>query len=174
MSYIRFLISTCSFTSSSTRIIILKIHKIHFSYLHPYFCCCFPSEPWFFFTTGFPLNQLNCPTSYLLTKAKRFFWKINKFLKTCLSFRDYNSLNSTEICKIRLNFLTVVLGRKWAVINYLRISKWAANYIFFSKWALCCLPYIWRLACGPTKFMRTQGYSKKKLSQQSTLPALDR
>ena len=24
--------------------------------------------------------------------------------------------------------MTVVLGRKWAVINYLRISKWAANY----------------------------------------------
>ena len=28
----------------------------------------------------------------------------------------------------RLNSLTMVLGRKWAVINYLRISKWAANY----------------------------------------------
>ena len=56
------------------------------------------------------------------------FWQIHKFLKKCLSFRDYNSLDSTEICKIRLNFLTVVLGRKWAVINYLRISKWAANY----------------------------------------------
>lgn len=37
-------------------------------------------------------------------------------------------MDSTEICKIRLNFLTVVLGRKWDVINYLRISKWAANY----------------------------------------------
>ena len=45
-----------------------------------------------------------------------------------LSFQDYNSSDSTEICKIRLDFLTVVLGRKWAVINYLRISKWAANY----------------------------------------------
>ena len=44
MSYIRFLISTYSFTSSYTRIIILKIHKIPFSYLHPYFCCCFPSQ----------------------------------------------------------------------------------------------------------------------------------
>ena len=43
-----------------------------------------------------------------------------------------------------------------------------------SKWALCCLPQIWRLTCGPTKFMRTQGLSKKKLSQQSTLPASDR
>ena len=39
MSYIRFLISTYSFTSSYTRIIILKTHKIPFSYLHPYFCC---------------------------------------------------------------------------------------------------------------------------------------
>ena len=127
MSYIRFLISTYSFTSSYTRIIILKTHKIPFSYLHPYFCCFFPPSA-DFFTTGFPLNQLNCPTSYLLTKTKRFFWQINKFLKKCLSFRDYNSSDSTEICKIRLNFLTVVLGRKWAVINYLRISKWAANY----------------------------------------------
>ena len=27
-----------------------------------------------------------------------------------------------------VELLTVVLGRKWAVINYLRISKWAANY----------------------------------------------
>lgn len=44
MSYIRFLISTYSFTSSYTRIIILKTHKIPFSYLHPYFCCCFPSQ----------------------------------------------------------------------------------------------------------------------------------
>ena len=44
MSYIRFLISTYSFASLDTRIIILKIHKIHFSYLHPYFCCCFPSQ----------------------------------------------------------------------------------------------------------------------------------
>ena len=44
ISYIRFLISTYSFTSSYTRIIILKIHKIHFSYLHPYSCCCFPSQ----------------------------------------------------------------------------------------------------------------------------------
>ena len=40
----------------------------------------------------------------------------------------FHSLDSTKICKIKLNFLTVVLGRKWAVINYLRISKWAANY----------------------------------------------
>ena len=80
MSYIRFLISTYSFTSSYTRIIILKTHKIPFSYLHPYFCCFFPPSA-DFFTTGFPLNQLNCPTSYLLTKTKRFFWKINKFLK---------------------------------------------------------------------------------------------
>ena len=71
MSYIRFLISTYSFTSSYTRIIILKTHKIPFSYLHPYFCCFFPPSA-DFFTTGFPLNQLNCPTSYLLTKTKRF------------------------------------------------------------------------------------------------------
>ena len=49
MSYIRFLISTYSFTSSYTRIIILKTHKIPFSYLHPYFCCCFPSQRWFFY-----------------------------------------------------------------------------------------------------------------------------
>ena len=54
MSSIRFLISTYSFTSSYTRIIILKIHKIHFSYLHPYFCCCFPSERWFFLPLVFP------------------------------------------------------------------------------------------------------------------------
>lgn len=127
MSYFRFLISTYSFTSSYTRIIILKIHKVPFSYLHPYFCCCFPSRRCFF-TTGFPLNQLNCPTSCLPTKTKRFFWQINKFLKKCLSIRDYNSSDSTEICKIRLNCLTVVLGRKWVVINYLRISKWATNY----------------------------------------------
>ena len=80
MSYIRFLISTYSFTSSYTRIIILKTHKIPFSYLHPYFWCFFPPNA-DFFTTGFPLNQLNCPTSYLLTKTKRFFWQINKFLK---------------------------------------------------------------------------------------------
>ena len=111
MSYIRFLISTYSFTSSYTRIIILKTHKIPFSYLHPYFCCFFPPSA-DFFTTGFPLNQLNCPTSYLLTKTKRFFWQINKFLKKCLSFRDYKSSDSTEICKIRLNF-TVVLSRNW-------------------------------------------------------------
>ena len=44
MSYIHFLISTYSFTSSYTCIITLKIHKIPFSYLHPYFCCCFPSQ----------------------------------------------------------------------------------------------------------------------------------
>ena len=74
MSYIRFLISTYSFTSSYTRIIILKTHKIPFSYLHPYFCCFFPPSA-DFFTTGFPLNQLNCPTSYLLTKTKHFFGK---------------------------------------------------------------------------------------------------
>ena len=74
MSYIRFLISTYSFTSSYTRIIILKTHKIPFSYLHPYICCFFPPSA-DFFTTGFPLNQLNCPTSYLLTKTKRFFGK---------------------------------------------------------------------------------------------------
>ena len=74
MSYFRFLISTYSFTSSYTRIIILKTHKIPFSYLHPYFCCFFPPSA-DFFTTGFPLNQLNCPTSYLLTKTKRFFGK---------------------------------------------------------------------------------------------------
>ena len=49
MSYIRFLISTYSFTSSYTRIIILKIRKVPFSYLHPYFCCCFPSQCWFFY-----------------------------------------------------------------------------------------------------------------------------
>ena len=42
MSYIRFLISTYSFSSSYKRIIILKTHKIPFSYLHPYFCCFFP------------------------------------------------------------------------------------------------------------------------------------
>ena len=42
MSSIRFLISTYSFTSSYTCIIILKTHKIPFSYLHPYFCCFFP------------------------------------------------------------------------------------------------------------------------------------
>ena len=74
MSYIRFLISTYSFTSSYTRIIILKTHKIPFSYLHPYFCCLFPPSA-DFVTTGFPLNQLNYPTSYLLTKTKRFFGK---------------------------------------------------------------------------------------------------
>ena len=79
MSYIRFLISTYTFTSSYTRIIILKTHKIPFSYLHPYFVV-FPTQRWFF-TTGFPLNQLNCPTSYFLTKTKWFFWQINKFLK---------------------------------------------------------------------------------------------
>ena len=56
----------------------------------------------------------------------------------------------------------------------IRISKWAANYNFIIKWDLCCLPQIWRLTCGPTKFMRTQGFLKKKLSQQSTLPASDR
>ena len=128
MSSFRFLIYTYSFTRSYTRIIILKIHKIHFSYLHPYFCCCFSLPTLIFLTTGFPLNQLNCPTSYLLTKTKRFFWQINKFLKKCLSFRDYNSSDSTILCKIRMNFLTVVLGRKWVVINYFRISKWAANY----------------------------------------------
>ena len=127
MSYIRFLISTYSFASSYTRIIILKIHKFTFHIYILIFVVIFPPSA-DFFTTGFPLNQLNCPTSYLLTKTKRFFWQINKFLKKCLSFRDYNSSDSTEICKIRLNFLTVVLGRKWAVINYLRISKWAANY----------------------------------------------
>ena len=49
MSYIRFLSSTYSFTSSYTRIIILKTHKIPFSYLHPYFCCCFPSQHRFFY-----------------------------------------------------------------------------------------------------------------------------
>ena len=49
MSYFRFLISTYSFTSSYTRIIILKIHKVPFSYLYPYFCCCFPSQCWFFY-----------------------------------------------------------------------------------------------------------------------------
>ena len=42
MAYIRFLISTYSFTSSYTCIIILKTHEIPFSYLHPYFCCFFP------------------------------------------------------------------------------------------------------------------------------------
>ena len=57
-----------------------------------------------------------------------FFGKSISYLKNVLSFRDYKSSDSTETCKIRLNFLTVVLGRKWAVINYLRISKWAANY----------------------------------------------
>ena len=85
MSYIRFLISTYSFTSSYTRIIILKTHKIPFSYLHPYFCCFFPPSA-DFFTTGFPLNQLNCPTSYFLTKTKRFFLQINKFLKNVYHF----------------------------------------------------------------------------------------
>ena len=35
LPYIHFLISTYSFTSSYTCIIILKIHKIPFSYLHP-------------------------------------------------------------------------------------------------------------------------------------------
>src|SRR5215216_6182429 len=125
MSYFCFLISTNSFTSSYTCIIIFKIHKLPFSYLHPYF---FPPSA-DFFTTHFPLNQLNCPTSYFLTKIKRFFWQINKFLKNkCLSFRDYNSSDSTEICKIRLNFLTVVLSRKSVVINSLKISKWDANY----------------------------------------------
>ena len=69
MSYIRFLISTYSFTSSYTHIIILKTHEIPFSYLHPYFCCFFPPSA-DCFTTGFPLNQPNCPTSYLLTKTK--------------------------------------------------------------------------------------------------------
>ena len=49
MSYIRFLISTYSFTSSYTRIIILKTHKIPFSYLHPYFCCFFPPSADFFY-----------------------------------------------------------------------------------------------------------------------------
>ena len=44
------------FTSSYTRIIILKTHKIPFSYLHPYFCCFFPPS------AG--------PTSYFLTKTK--------------------------------------------------------------------------------------------------------
>ena len=43
MSYIHSLISTYSFTSSYTLIIILKIHKIPFSYLHPYFNCSFSS-----------------------------------------------------------------------------------------------------------------------------------
>ena len=85
MSYIRFLIPTYSFTSSYTRIFILEIHKIPFSYLHPYFCCFFPPSA-DFFTTGFPLNQLNCPKSYLLTKTKRFFWQINKFLKNVYHF----------------------------------------------------------------------------------------
>ena len=85
MSYIRFLISTYSFTSSYTCIIILKTHKIPFSYLHPYFCWFFPTSA-DFLTTGFPLNQLNCPTSYLLTKTKRFFWQINKFLKNVYHF----------------------------------------------------------------------------------------
>ena len=74
MTYFRFLISTYSFTSSYTHILILRIHKVPFSYLHPYFCCCLPSQRWLF-TTGFPLNQLNCPTSYLLTRTKRFFGK---------------------------------------------------------------------------------------------------
>ena len=85
MSYIRFLISTYSFTSSYTCIIILKTHKIPFSYLHPYFCCFFPPNA-NFFTTSFPLDQLNCPTSYLLTKTKRFFWQINQFLKNIYHF----------------------------------------------------------------------------------------
>ena len=49
MSYIRFLISTYSFTSSYTHIIILKLHKIPIWYWHPYFCCCFPSQHWFFY-----------------------------------------------------------------------------------------------------------------------------
>ena len=49
MSYIRFLIPTYSFTSSYTRIIILKIHKIPFSYLHPYFCCFVPPSATFFY-----------------------------------------------------------------------------------------------------------------------------
>ena len=162
-----FSISTYSFTSSYTRIIILKIHKIHFSYLHPYFCC------WFFYH-WFSLKPTQLSHVLFVYKNKTIFWQINRFLKKCLSFRDYKSSDSTEICKIRLNFLTVVLGRKWAVINYLRISKWVANYLKNSKWALCCLPQIWRLTCGPTKFMHTQGLPKKKLSQQSTLPASDR
>ena len=128
MSYIRFLISTYSFTSSYTRIIILKTHKIPFSYLHPYFCCCFPSQRWFVYH-WFSLKPTQLSHVLFAYKNKMIFWQINKFLKKCLSFRDYNSSDSTKICKIRLNFLTVVLGRKWAVINYLRISKWAANYL---------------------------------------------
>ena len=85
MSYIRFLISTYSFTSSYTRIIILKTHKIPFSYLHPYFFL-FSLPALIFFTTGFPLNQLNCPTSYLLTKTKQFFGKSIRSSKNVYHF----------------------------------------------------------------------------------------
>ena len=74
MSYICFLISTYSFTSSYTRIIILKRHKIPFSYLHPYFCCFFPPSAEFF-TTGFPLNQLNLSHILFAYKNKTIFGK---------------------------------------------------------------------------------------------------
>ena len=85
MSYIHFLISTYSFTSSYTRIIILKIHKFPFHIYILIFVVVFPHNT-DFVTICFPLNQLNCPTSYLLTKTKRFFWQINKFLKNVYHF----------------------------------------------------------------------------------------
>lgn len=85
MSYIRFLISTYSFTSSYTRIIILKTHKIPFSYLHPYFCCCFPSQRWFFYH-WFSLKPTQLSHVLFAYKNKTIFWQINKFLKNVYHF----------------------------------------------------------------------------------------
>ena len=80
MSYIRFLISTYSFTSSYTRIIILKTHKIPFSYLHPYFCCFFPPSA-DFFHHWFSLKPTQLSHVLFAYKNKMIFWQINKSLK---------------------------------------------------------------------------------------------
>jgi hypothetical protein len=67
-------------------------------------------------------------------------------------------------------------GQKLDVIHSLRISKWALTY-FFSIWAVCCLPHIWRLTGGPTMLTCMQGFvnlvnsrssSKKKVNSHST------
>ena len=84
MSYIRFLISTYSFTSSYTHIIILKTQKIPFSYLHPYFCCF--SLPALIFCHWFSLKPTQLSHVLFAYKNKMIFWQINKFLKNVYHF----------------------------------------------------------------------------------------
>ena len=52
------------------------------------------------------------------------------------------------------------LGQKMGCNKLLNNSKWAANYK--KQMGFMFLPQIWRLTCGPTKFMHTQGFSKKE------------